>query len=301
MAIAFYGRSESYRKHAYKLLRHFFKVVGKTPETLTPADVDRFIAVKEQSPGGREGSSDRRPFIKLTMSHLQRLYEYMLRVEQDPVNRSRYQMVLEHVKARKREIKLPKNQRRDFLRDNEIDKFMGAIRKEPAVWRLLFTLLLKYGLRIHEALSLRAGNIIYDQRALRYTTKGEKTEYAFIEDDDDWSLLVAVARGKRPEDPLFETRSGRRITYEYARKRFKSLLRGAGLPEDRVKRLRLHDLRRTSAIKVYQETNDIVLTKDWLGHERIETTMIYLDIGKDKYQRKREVAKRIRHVFAHGE
>ena len=292
--VAFFGKSETYKKHALKLLTHFFKLIGKSPKKLQPSDIDRFIAYKVKK--NKNGTS-RRAYIRLTMTYLEKLYRYLASIEENEALRKRYEKLAEHARSRKKDIKIPKNQRRDFLRDDEIKKFLAFLENQPPMWRLLFILMLKYGMRIREALSLKVGNVIYDKHAIRYVSKGEKTEYVFLEDSDDWNLLLTVIRGKTPSEYIFTKSWGGRITYEYARVMFKRFLKMAGFPEERIKRLRLHDLRRTSAIKVYEKTGDIALVKDWLNHEKIETTMIYLDIGKDRYVKKRKVSQEIKEIF----
>jgi len=281
--MAYYGKSENTVKSAYKKIRHFLKTVGKRHYEVTPSDVERFIA--EKIPEG--GGSDKRTYVKLTLIHLQKLYEYL-----DSIGDGDYSKLIEYLKRRKRDIKLPKVHRRDFLSEEEVERFLKALRREPPMFQLIFILMLKYGMRINEALTLKRSDVLEEHRAIRYVGKGEKEQYVFIENDDDWDLVMRVKSSSNGEY-MFTSYNGRPVSYRSVQSTFKRLLREAGFPEERVKRLRLHDLRRTSAIMVYRMTNDIVAVKEWLGHEKIETTMIYLDMGSDKYRRKREISKMI--------
>lgn len=282
--MVYYGKSENTIKSAYKKIRHFLKIVGKRHHQVKPSDIERFIAMKIPLKKDDEGK-DRRTYVKLTLIHLQKFYEYL-----DSIGDGDYKDLIEFIARRKRDIKTPKMHRRDFLSRDEIEKFMKVLENEPPQYRLIFILMLKYGMRIAEVLNLKKENVLEDHRAIRYVSKGEKEQYVFIEDDDDWRLVLKV-KNMDNSKYMFHYFNGRPISYRSVQSTFKRLLRQAGFPEERVKRLRLHDLRRTSAITVYNMTNDIVAVKEWLGHEKIETTMIYLDMGSDRFKRKREISR----------
>jgi integrase len=82
---------------------------------------------------------------------------------------------------------------------------------------------------------------------------------------------------KDPEDPLFQTETGRRPTQSYLRKRF----RFAG---DAIKCnwVNLHTMRHTYASRLFQKKIDIKVISKLLGHKKVSTTYdIYVHLIDD--------------------
>jgi Phage integrase family len=61
-------------------------------------------------------------------------------------------------------------------------------------------------------------------------------------------------------------------------KRFKKAVKDAG-----VRPVRFHDLRHTFGTQVASRGAPIIAIKDWMGHSKIETTMIYVDWAPDPH------------------
>jgi site-specific recombinase XerD len=76
-----------------------------------------------------------------------------------------------------------------------------------------------------------------------------------------------------PYVTYLSTRHGRqRVSYAQS---FKHLLRRLGLDD----RIRPHDFRRTTAVRVLNLTRDLRDVQSLLGHKRMSTTVHYLDHG----------------------
>jgi integrase/recombinase XerD len=81
-----------------------------------------------------------------------------------------------------------------------------------------------------------------------------------------------------PEDPLFPTTTGKRLSRDAIERRLAIHLAGAAAsyPSIKSKHVTMHTLRHTAAMRLLLAGNDITVIALWLGHEQITTTQIYL-------------------------
>jgi site-specific recombinase XerD len=85
-------------------------------------------------------------------------------------------------------------------------------------------------------------------------------------------------RAGGPSDPLFATRRGRALTRDAIEHRLAKHTASAAerCPSLHSKRVSAHVLRHTSAMQLLHAGVDTAVIALWLGHERVETTQIYL-------------------------
>ena len=86
-------------------------------------------------------------------------------------------------------------------------------------------------------------------------------------------------RAGQPDDPLFPTIRGRRLSRDGARatpRASTSLTPPSDQPSLKEKNVTLHTLRHTAAMQLLHAGIDTTVIALWLGHERVETTQIYL-------------------------
>ena len=85
-------------------------------------------------------------------------------------------------------------------------------------------------------------------------------------------------RGGHPSDALFTTRTGKTLSRDALERRLATHVATAGrvCPSVREKRISLHVLRHTCAMRLRQAGVDTSVIALWLGHEQVETTQIYL-------------------------
>ena len=110
-------------------------------------------------------------------------------------------------------------------------------------------------------------------------------------------LTVAVLRGWLtehagvPDDPLFPTRTGARLSHDAIEHRLAHYLATArtGCPSLRGKQVTMHTLRHTAAMRLLHAGIDITVIALWLGHEQIATAQIYLHA--DMNQKERAIAR----------
>jgi integrase/recombinase XerD len=85
-------------------------------------------------------------------------------------------------------------------------------------------------------------------------------------------------RAGPPDSPLFPTSRGNRLSRDGLERRLAKHLSAAGhrCPSLHEKNVTLHTLRHTAAMQLLHAGVDTTVIALWLGHERVDTTQIYL-------------------------
>ena len=154
---------------------------------------------------------------------------------------------------------------------NSID---GANKERDYCIILLF---LTCGLRVSELVGINISDISDDR--LRVTGKGNKERIVYITDackdaiETYISVRVPPKTGHR--NALFISRLGQRIDEQTVKYLVKKHLTAAGLGS---KKLSVHKLRHTAATLMYQNGVDVRTLKEVLGHQNLDTTMIYTHV-----------------------
>lgn len=179
-----------------------------------------------------------------------------------------------------------------YLTDPEISALLGSC--DQSTWtgrrdHAMFTLAIQAGLRISELARLTRQDVTLSAGASVHTVgKGRKERRTPL-----LPATKAVLKnwpGERPgapEDPLFPAITGtplsrdaieRRLTHHMA-------LARTTCPSLRAKRVSMHTLRHTAAMRLLLAGNDITIIALWLGHEQTATTNIYLHADMSHKQR----------------
>lgn len=159
------------------------------------------------------------------------------------------------------------------LSEEEEGRFLEALTDAAELDRVLFTLLLRTGLRIGSALGLDIPDVDLDRRELQVrVTKSGHPGVVFLPQGlvDPLGALI----GPRCRGPVFRTVPGRRLSSRQAQLRFASVARAAG-----IQRATPHACRHTFATRVLERTGNLVLVQRALGHRSVASTMIYAYVG----------------------
>jgi integrase/recombinase XerD len=170
-----------------------------------------------------------------------------------------------------------------FLTREEIDALLDSPDRSTWTGRRDHALLLvsvQAGLRVSELTALTCADVELGTGAhVRCYGKGRKERVTPLT-----AQTVAVLgtwmreRSGQPADPLFPTRSGRRLSRDAVERRL--IKYGATAqnrcPSLRGKRLSAHVLRHTAAMTLLHAGIDTSVIALWLGHEEVRTTQIYL-------------------------
>ena len=152
----------------------------------------------------------------------------------------------------------------------------------------IISLFLNCGMRVSELVSLNVGDV--DSEQLRITGKGNKERIVYLNSacrqaiDAYLPFRLPPLSGHR--NALFISRQGKRISVQTVKWLVKKHLGSAGLAQ---KHLSVHKLRHTAATLMYQNGVDVRTLKEVLGHENLDTTMIYTHVIDDNLRKAAEM------------
>jgi len=189
-----------------------------------------------------------------------------------------YEEVVKGKKTTLRETSLKKsNETVKFFYKDEIKLIMENSRND--FHKLLFLFIYETGARISEALSVKYGDI--DETALRVRLpilKQKRKIYKFIKISDKLLSLILSRRikGFSKDDYLFARfKNKKHISRQAAGAAFTKCVISV-LGENYLDRAHLHSLRHSRAVHLLDSGMNIMLLKNFLGHNNIANTLIYL-------------------------
>ena len=152
----------------------------------------------------------------------------------------------------------------------------------------LLTLLLGTGIRVSECVGLDIHDVDFKNQAVKVRRKGGYEDVVYFGEEVNDALLSYLEQRKHiiplsgHENALFLSMQNRRITVrsvENLVKKYAQLVNG-------LKKITPHKLRSTYGTTLYQETGDIYLVADVLGHKDVNTTRRHYAAMKDAHKRK---------------
>lgn len=170
-----------------------------------------------------------------------------------------------------------------FLTEAEVDTLLAA--PDRTTWtgrrdHALLALAAQTGLRVSELIGLRCADVHLGVGAhVSCLGKGRKQRITPLTEGIVAVLRVWLAeRANHGGTPLFTTRTGRTLSRDALERRLAKHAATAGraCPSLRQKKISLHVLRHTAAMRLLHAGVDTSVIALWLGHEQVETTHIYL-------------------------
>jgi site-specific recombinase XerD len=170
-----------------------------------------------------------------------------------------------------------------FLTEPELNTLLAA--PTPSTWtgrrdRALLGLAAHTGLRASELIGLRCSDVHLGAGAhVSCMGKGRKLRITPLTLGMAAVLRVWLAeRGGLPTEPLFATRTGRALSRDALAHQLAKHVEIAGRTCRSLehKKITMHVLRHTAAMRLLRAGIDTSVIALWLGHEQIETTRIYL-------------------------
>jgi len=193
----------------------------------------------------------------------------------------------EHAGTIQRVLAIPtkRNQRKllTYLTELEADALLRAC--DQFTWtgrrdHALFALAIQTGLRISELVGLTCQDITLSTGANVHTIgKGRKERRTpLVPTTRNVLKLWLAERLGAPGDPLFPTTTGKHPSRDAIERRLAKTVARANstCPSMQAKRVTMHTLRHTAAMRLLLAGNDITVIALWLGHEQTSTTNIYL-------------------------
>lgn len=167
----------------------------------------------------------------------------------------------------KRHKKLPV-----VLSRSEIGKLLNKITNQKH--KLMIALAYGSGLRVSEVIDLKVKDVFLDELTIHLKlAKGNKDRLTVIPEKLINNLLVFI-KDKKPDDFVFESNRGGKLTTRTAQVVFKR-----GLKKARInKPVSFHSLRHSFATHLLENGIDIRYVQELLGHKSIQTTQIYTKV-----------------------
>lgn len=141
----------------------------------------------------------------------------------------------------------------------------------------IITLFLNCGMRVSELVGIDLQDISEDR--LRLLGKGNKERIVYLNQACLNAIQAYLPHRTTPNaasrSALFISRLGNRIDVQTVKALVKKYLTMAGLSQ---KHCSVHKLRHTAATLMYQNGVDVRTLKEVLGHENLDTTMIYTHV-----------------------
>lgn len=160
----------------------------------------------------------------------------------------------------------------------------------------LLTLLLGTGIRVSECVGIDLQDVDFDNQRVKVRRKGGSEDVVYFGEEVTEALLAYLEERRHiiplsgHENAFFLSMQNRRITV-------RSVEKLVGKYTSRVtsmKRITPHKLRSTYGTSLYQETGDIYLVADVLGHKDVNTTRKHYAAMKEDNKRKAAKAVRLR-------
>ncbi|MBQ9140464.1 MAG: tyrosine-type recombinase/integrase [Lachnospiraceae bacterium] len=158
----------------------------------------------------------------------------------------------------------------------------------------ILTLLLGTGIRVSECVGLDITDIDFDSNGIRILRKGGKEAVVYFGDEVEFALKDYLDEREHiipiegHENALFFSLQNRRITVRSVEK----LVKKYASRVTTLKKITPHKLRSTYGTSLYQETDDIYLVADVLGHNDVNTTRKHYAAQAD--MRRRSAANKVR-------
>lgn len=180
-----------------------------------------------------------------------------------------------------------------WLTETELEALLAA--PDRTTWagrrdHAMLVLAAQTGLRISELTGLTIADIHPGAGAYVHCLgKGRKERTAPLTPHTVAVLRVWLhERGGAQTDPLFPTRTGTRLSRDAVEYRLARHLSSARMtcPSLRAKRVGMHTLRHSAAMRLLEAGTDVTIIALWLGHEQPATTaQIYLHADMSQKQR----------------
>lgn len=260
---------------------------------LSAEDIEEYLEyLKYYIKDGREYTNGERS-IKRKLCSLRNFFAYLYRNDKIDGNPTvKVAMPKIHDKAI---IRMDPNETASFLDNveygNKLTEHQLIYHEKTKVRDLaLLTLMLGTGIRVSECVGLDINDVDFENGRIKVLRKGGYEAFVYFGDEAMDALIPYMEERKKiepvtgSENALFLSSQRRRISVrsvELLVKKYSS----AVMP---LKKITPHKLRSTYGTALYQQTDDIYLVADVLGHKDVNTTKKhYADMDEERKRRAR--------------
>lgn len=186
--------------------------------------------------------------------------------------------------------------------NNELDKFFRAIKtkfmvnniQKQDLYYLIFQLLYSTGMRVSEVLSVKIGNIDFNNNSILLETSKNGNERIVCLKDSIINLIIEYHnqynRQKNSDNFFFTIKNNKQLDRNLVYSNFRKLLNLSGIVHNEFGP-RVHDFRHTMAVYSFKNALDnnydlltfLPILSAYLGHKDIYATEKYLHLISDMY------------------
>lgn len=161
------------------------------------------------------------------------------------------------------------------LSHHQVKDFLDSIPPLHANIRIFLAFLYQTGMRISEGISSKVEDLNFTDNTLRITGKGNKIRVIHINQAflTDLQHSLDQRQPLTPADPLFVTRTGRKLSPEIVALFLRNHAAETGT------KIEPHTLRHSFATHMLEAGFPLSYIKDYLGHSDIRSTAVYLHIS----------------------
>ncbi len=190
-------------------------------------------------------------------------------------------------------VELPPKGKPDvkFLSPSELDRAMACVPLDTIQgirFKAVFTAMLDTGMRISEVLSLNRDTIDWGDKSAFIIGKGNKKRMVLFQDWSLWWIKQYLSHRKDDNEAIFVCHQAgypiARLKPDDVQRVFRRIAKITG-----IEKFTPHIARKTAGSTMWNNGADIQDIQIFLGHEKLQTTQIY--VGKN-YDRVREVQSR---------
>ena len=154
-------------------------------------------------------------------------------------------------------------------------------------------LLLSTGIRVSECVGLDIKDIDFKNSSIHIIRKGNKEAYVYFSDEASAYLMEYYEERKR-----IETKEGHEQAFFLSSRKtrltdrsIENIIKKYAIRSVPLKHITPHKLRSTFATTLYENTGDIYLVADTLGHEDIQTSKVYAQLTNQRKKDHRNTIK----------
>lgn len=264
-------------------------------DKLTYRDINEyqdFLSKDNPEFTGVDGYSNDVKAVNRKISALRGLYKYLVshhEIENDPtagaditkVNKNEHEIVRMNIS----EVSKLLETVQDGVGTDRQKAYLERTKKRDYA---ILQLLLNTGIRVSECVGLDLSDVNFNENSMTVVRKGKKTNTLYF-DDDLADILKDYIYNERPdyienekEPALFMSQQKTRMT---ARSIERMVKKYAGTAVSN-KHITPHKMRSTYGTALYNQTGDIRLVADVLGHSSVNTTADYYAAVDDQRRRK---------------
>ncbi|MGN0382698.1 MAG: tyrosine-type recombinase/integrase [Eubacterium sp.] len=275
-------------------------------DKITVTDIEEYLEyLKVYEMDGKEHINNERGIMR-KLASLRSFYNYFYRSEKISTNPA---SIVRMPKLHEKEIVRLDVDEVSMLLDtvetgNKLTKAQQRYHEKTKIRDLaLLTLLLGTGIRVSECVGLDINDIDFKNTGIKIRRKGGYETVVYFGDEVETALLDYYEQRKKiipvdgNENAFFLSMQNKRISVRAV----ENLVKKYSRLVTQLKNITPHKLRSTYGTNLYQETSDIYLVADVLGHKDVNTTKKHYAAIADEHRRSARNKVKLRESYDYKE